>query len=95
MGRLSDAVMSTVVTKGPKCSVGVFIEQMREQDAEVIDDLNALLRAPANDVPATLICNNIKTLFDVDINADIMRRHRRNVVGAKVGDKCACDVEAA
>lgn len=95
MGRLSDAVLSTAVAKGPKCSVGVFIEQMREDDPEVIEDLDELLRAPPKDVPATLICDNLSRLFTANIHPDVMRRHRRRVVSAPSGDRCACKVECA
>jgi len=84
LGELSDAVLSTVVEKGPKCSVALFIEQ----HPGASDDLASLLRM--NSVPATLICNNINSIFGVEINPDIMRRHRRAVTGSQIGDKCAC-----
>jgi len=81
MGKLKDAV-SAKRRVGMACAVSVMRLKLSEADKadfdEVIRDLG---------IPATVIAEQLQTLFGIDIGTKSLNRHRRKMLG-RPGCQC-------
>lgn len=90
MSEALDAAAAEVSPKGQRCTVGVLLESLPDDDAE---KLSALLDRPLPSgrwVEATRIAAVLREQGVDYVNSKVLQRHRRRVRG--IGDACQCPI---
>ena len=83
MGRLREAVLQARQIRGGTCQVAFIRKQLAEAD---VTDLDELLRDPS--VWATTISEQLKAVFEIEIEPGTLSRHRRTMTGKPGGCQC-------